>query len=102
MNTLASILSFVRRLRYGAGLDPVRDWLVMLILSIIAFIGIVVWNVWAFDTVANGGAIGAAPSNPKQLFRQSSLDAIRTVFEKRADEESRYVTGAYRYADPSL
>jgi len=101
MKILHSGISLIRRLHYGAGLDPVRDWLVMLMLSIIAFVGIVVWNIWAFDTVANGGAIGITPSAPQQLFNHTSLDAIHTVFEKRADEEAKYVTGVYRYADPS-
>jgi len=100
MTIFTTTVSFIRRLRYGANIDPGRDWLILVTCSTILLIGIIVWNVWAFDTVANGKVIGAAPAATPS-FNQASLDAIRTVFEDRADEEAKYVTGVYRYADPS-
>ena len=78
-----------------------RDWLVLLTFSILILLSIVVWNVWAFDTVAQGGVIGVAATSTPQAFNQSSLDEIHTVFNKRSLEESKYVTGVYRYNDPS-
>lgn len=93
--------SFLKRLRADAPRDPVRDWLVLLISSAIVFAGIIVWNVWAFDTVASGGVIGGAAPGSPPVFSRSSLDAIHAVFEKRAAEEAKYKTGTYRYADPS-
>mgnify|MGYP001579822424 CR=1 FL=1 len=100
MTIFTTTVSFIRRLRYGANIDPARDWLILVTCSTILLAGIIVWNVWAFDTVANGKAIGVAPAAAPS-FNQASLDAIRTVFENRADEEANYVTGVYRYADPS-
>lgn len=101
MNTSTTLGSFFGRLRSGMRFDPVRDWLVLLILSLFAFISIVVWNVWAFDTVARGGVIGSPVPKSAPVFNRSSIDAIHTIFEKRAAEEVKYVTGVYRYADPS-
>lgn len=101
MNTFNSMNSFLRRLHFGASLDPVRDWLMMLILSAIALIGIVVWNVWAFDTIASGGTIGAPTTRAPSVFSQTSLDAVRTIFANRAAEEAKYETGVYRFTDPS-
>ncbi len=49
---------FSKRDEASSRLDPERDWIMLLILSAIALTGIVVWNMWAFDTVANGGIIG--------------------------------------------
>lgn len=66
----------------------------------IALAGIFIWNVWAFDTVANGGVIGTATSTP-QAFSQSSLNTIRSIFEDRAEERAKYETGTYRFSDPS-
>ncbi|MBU6388431.1 hypothetical protein KGQ72_00935 [Patescibacteria group bacterium] len=93
---------FFKRLRSGERHDPVRDWLTIVAFSSIMLAGIIVWNVWAFDTVASGGAIGAPASATAPLFSRASLDAIHTIFTDRADEEAKYVTGVYRYADPSL
>lgn len=82
--------------------DPERDWLMLLIVSAIALSCIVVWNVWAFDTVANGGAIGSVSTSTKPAFDQASLEAVHVIFANRAAEKEKYTTGAYRYIDPSL
>jgi len=101
MHIFDTIGIFFRRLRSGASLDPVRDWLMMLTLAAIALIGIIVWNVWAFDTVASGGTIGVPPAATTVTFSPASLDAIRALFANRAAEEAKYETGAYKFADPS-
>ncbi len=92
----------LKRFRPSATLDPARDWLVLLILTTIILAGIIVWNVWAFDTVAGGGAIGTPPAKAPATFSQSSLDTIRTIFANRASEEAKYTTGVYSFTDPSL
>lgn len=90
----------MRRVRTGAA-DPVRDWYVLIRLSAIALLGIIVFHVWAFDTVARGGTLGGrAPSTPVAID-DSSLTKIRTIFADRAGEASKYTSGTYKYADPS-
>jgi len=101
MTNFNIISSFVSRARSSARLDPARDWIIMLIISLIVLTGVVIWNAWAFDTVAGGGTIGLATTSLVPTFNQSSLDAIRTVFANRAAEEEKYVTGVYRFSDPS-
>ncbi|MEK7515732.1 MAG: hypothetical protein AAB555_02250 [Patescibacteria group bacterium] len=101
MNAINSIHAFFSRVRSSSHIDPVRDWLVMLTISILAFAGIVVWNMWAFDTVARGGVIGTSATSTPPAFDSSSIEAIHEIFEKRSTEEAKYVTGVYRYADPS-
>lgn len=102
MNIFRSTGAFMSRLRFAeVSVDPVRDWLIILTLSILAFIGLIVWNIWAFDTVSRGGVIGTNATGTPPVFDGSSMEAVRTVFSKRADEEAKYVTGVYRYADPS-
>lgn len=101
MNTFNSIGSLFKRMRSGASVDPIRDWLMLLTLAIIAFVGIVVWNVWAFDTVAGGGTIGAPTTKAPAAFNPAALDKIRIIFENRAAEEAKYMTGVYSFTDPS-
>jgi hypothetical protein len=101
MNISNAFSSYFRRLRSGVRGDPVRDWLLLLTLAFIAFVCIVVWNVWAFDTVAQGGSIGTAATSTPPAFNSSSIDTINSVFQSRANEEAKYVTGVYRYSDPS-
>ncbi len=99
--TLDSLKTYVKRLLSGARLDPARDWLVLVTFSAIVLAGIIVWNVWAFDTVATGRIIGGQTTTLSPLFNQSSIDRIRTIFENRAEEELKYQTGVYRFGDPS-
>ena len=96
-----SLGSFITRVRSGMRQDPVRDWLVILTIALLAFVSLVAWNVWAFDTVARGGVLGTTPSEAPRTLNKSALDSIHDIFAKRAIEKEKYVTGAYRYADPS-
>lgn len=73
----------------------------MLICAVIVLAGVIVWNLWVFNTIARGGAIGSVEPNSPQVFKKSFLDDVRPIFEKRADEAKKYETGVYRYADPS-
>ena len=101
MNSIFNLIgSFLKRLRYGV-LNPARDWMTLIVLLAIALAGLVVWNVWAFDTVANGGVIGSTATSSPPIFTQTSLDGIHTIFANRAAEEAKYETGTYRFADPS-
>jgi hypothetical protein len=101
MNISNLLGAFFHRFRSGVRGDPVRDWLVLLSLAIVALVCIIVWNVWAFDTVAQGGSISAAATSTVPTFNRSSIDTINTVFQTRAAEDAKYVTGVYRYSDPS-
>lgn len=102
MNIFSFVGSHMQRLRYGARLDPVRDWMILLVLSLVMLIGIVAWNIWAFNTVAQGGTIGAPAAGAPMVFSRASLDAINAIFTNRAAEETKYATGVYTFADPSL
>ncbi len=84
-----------------AHIHPERDWLTLLTLAGITFAAILSWNLWAFNTVANGGTIGSGTVTATPVFSPASLDAINQTFAKRSAEEQKYVTGVYRYTDPS-
>ncbi len=101
MNIFNSSNSFLRRLRNSVHRDPARDWLMLLAFSTVALAGIIVWNARAFDTVANGGVIGVSATGTPPVFSHSSLDTIHSIFTSRATEEAKYVTGTYRFVDPS-
>ncbi len=85
-------------------LNPMRDWSALLVIVAIALIGSVMWNVWTFERVINGEAIGSLPA-PVASFTeapdQATLNTAHAIFEKRATEEAKYVTGIYHYTDPS-
>lgn len=84
-----------------ASIDPTRDWLLILTFAIVVLAGVVVWNIWAFDTVASGGNIGSSAPEASPILNSGLLNTVRTTFETRAEEEAKYVTGVYRYSDPS-
>ena len=93
--------SFLNHLHHGIRPNQTRDWLILLIFSGIAFLGIVIWNVWTFETIANGGIVDTSVIKTPPIFDRSSLDTVRAIFENRAAEEIKYEKGTYHYADPS-
>lgn len=89
------------RSRMPAGMDPVRDWIAVVTMSILILIGIIVWNVWAFETIAAGGTLGKTTVPPSVSFTPSSLSSVTSIFSTREEEQNKYLTGVYRFADPS-
>jgi hypothetical protein len=96
-----NLTSLRSRLSYGARIDPARDWSILLVLGGLVLVLVVVWNVWAFETVVNGGVLGNATVSSPPLFSQASLDTIQSLFSDRLVEETKYRDGTYRFADPS-
>lgn len=101
MNTSKYFKFFSKRTKSLFRLDPARDWFVLLVLSLLLLSVIIVWNAWAFDTVAGGGVIDTPSSNAAPLFSQSSLDTIHTIFANRAIEDAKYTSSSYHFTDPS-
>ena len=96
-----NIVATFKRIGRSSYADPARDWLILITLSTIALAGVIVWDIWAFDTVAGGGVIGTAVSQAPTVFDTSALDTVHTLFDSRAAEGSKYVTGTYHFVDPS-
>lgn len=98
---MSMIQSIFKKFRFNPRTDPARDWLFLVGIMILLFIGLIVWNAWAFDTVASGKNIGGVVPQSVPIFDETTLETVHTIFETRATEEAKYVTGVYRYTDPS-
>ncbi|MCX6790553.1 MAG: hypothetical protein NTV60_03470 [Candidatus Kaiserbacteria bacterium] len=92
----------LKQMKFLNRLDPERDWILLLIISVILLTSIVVWNAWTFDMIAKGGVIGSSATSTAPTLEQTSFEDIHAVFDKRAIEESNYTSGVYQYVDPSL
>lgn len=101
MTIFSKITVPIRRMRDGIHQNPVRDWFIILILSGFAFLGIIGWGLWTFDTVTKGGIIGSSTTSSPPIFNNSSLAEAHKVFAGRAGEAKKYETGEYQYTDPS-
>lgn len=101
MNLLKNNSKFSKQLHDIAHLDPVRDWFVLMTLSLLALSVILVWNVWAFDTLTNSEGVMATPGASAPVFKQSSLETTRSIFDNRDAQEAKYVSGEYTFTDPS-
>ena len=67
----------------------------------IALVVISIWNVWTFQTIANGGIMDAQAVTAPPIFDRPLLDSARTIIENRAVEEAKYKIDVYHYTDPS-
>ena len=93
--------ALLKRLRRGVRHDPARDWFMTLIFFGIALVVISIWNVWTFQTIANGGIMDAQAVTAPPIFDRPLLDSARTIIENRAVEEAKYKIDVYHYTDPS-
>ncbi len=101
MSIFKHTLGLVKRLYAFAHPNVLRDWFTLLTISLVALTAIVAWNVWAFDTVSNGGVISVPAPASVPIFNQMSLDVIHGIFNARELEEQHYTSGAYHFTDPS-
>lgn len=101
MKLIRHSIAFLKSMRRSSYQDPARDWILMVSLSIITLMGIIVWDAWAFSTAAGGGVLGEQAASTTPAFDSSSINIISTIFEQRSAEEAKYVTGVYKFIDPS-
>jgi len=100
-NFIQQLWSFCKRVWHTARPDPVRDWLVMLSIFFVAFVSILLANVWAFKAIEQGGGTASSANTTSTVLNRASLDAVRAILDQRAAEEEKYKSGAYHFTDPS-
>lgn len=104
MNTkinMGDLVAKLKSVRYGGRLQPLRDWILILSVAAVLLLGSMAWNAWLFIEVANGEILGAASAPTPSVFDHTSVEDVQTLFAKRSDEYQKYLTGAYRFVDPS-
>ena len=87
-----------RALRYGERIRPIRDWLVVLGVSVALLVASAVWNTWIFIDVVQGEVIGSAESPADTP--NGSIEAVQKLFDARGVEKARY-ENEHRFVDPS-
>jgi hypothetical protein len=86
-------------LKYGNVIRPHRDWLILLTISLIVFVGSAVWNAWLFNKVIRGEFLGDAPEvAPLQTL--DTLETVKDVLEERRVKELFYRVGS-SFVDPA-
>lgn len=94
----AHLKGYLKFLQYGDTVRPVRDWLVIVSIATLLVLAAAGWSYELFrTTTAPTESEGAAPSTS---VSRTSLDTVRGIFEKRAEERAHYLTD-YRFVDPS-
>jgi hypothetical protein len=88
--------------RYGDRMRPVRDWFVLLAISIMTLGVAVVWNAWLFDDVASGGTLLDAATSTPAAFSKSSLQSVEQIFQERAAEDATFASTTSNFTDPSI
>jgi hypothetical protein len=86
------------KLKYGQRIRPVRDWLVLLAAFGLLLLCSLGWNLWEFSQATQGNKIGSESVQPPV---QIKLDQVKSLFNERATEQTRYIQ-EYKFVDPSL
>jgi hypothetical protein len=100
LKDLISKLRVAKLPSYGESVHPVRDWFVIVAIALLLLVTSVGWNMWLFSRAIEGEAIGETPA-PTDTYDLSSLETVRSLFERRQAEEMRY-RNDYRFIDPAL
>ena len=88
----------LKKFSYGQDIHPARDWFVLLFVTVTLLIVSVLWNFWLLKSVEEGGTIGNEA--PPPAFDAAPIESVRTLFEARAEEKTRF-RQEYQFVDPS-
>ncbi len=99
MNELKKLLAKLKLPHGLGGMQPARDWFIMLTLSLIALVVSVLWNVFFFTSALNDQAAPASDASPTTGGR-SALPALEELFDARAADAIRFENASF--VDPSL
>lgn len=96
---LSSLTGIVKKISYGERPHPWRDWLIIVIVTVVLVAVAAGWSHYLFVHISSGEIFGA-PAQTGNDASESSLEAVRTTFEKRSIERTHYLTD-YHFVDPS-
>ncbi len=93
------ITTYLKFLRYGERIRPVRDWLVVLAVVAVLIISTSIWSYGLFRQTTAAERSQATAAAQASISR-ASLETVRNIFEARAAEHERYLS-EYHFVDPS-
>lgn len=94
----ANLTNLTKSLTYGDRPRPLRDWFVLLAVTLVLLLASVGWNLWTFDRVTDGEPLGETAEISQ--INTESVDRASALFERRELEADRYLR-EYRFVDPS-
>lgn len=78
-----------------------RDWSLVLVIAIVAFVATALWNGRAYLRVSGGEALSAPAADLATTTPPTVVESLQALFDERAREERKYVGGEYSFTDPS-
>lgn len=97
---LPSLTSSLSRFSYGSRIRPVRDWVALIILSLVVLAVFAVLAEWQYLEGAEADALSLPPL-PPETVSPDTLAETEAMFDQRAAEALRYQS-EYVFVDPSL
>ena len=88
------------KMGYGSRIKPMRDWIILVVVSLLLLGACAVWATWLFMTGASQDMVEGFVS-PHLVLSPELLQKTDLLFTERALEASRYQT-EYQFVDPSL
>ncbi len=82
-------------------LNPLRDWAILVIVTLLLLAASLWWNIRLFYNVQRGAIIGGETETTATSVDQSKLNELIKIFSTRAEEAIKYENGTYRFIDPS-
>lgn len=88
------------KIGYGSRIRPMRDWIILVCVSLLLLGGFAVWATWLSMTGdESDGAKAITPPTP--VLAPELLQKTDMLFTERALEAERY-RSEYQFVDPSL
>lgn len=101
MTTPISLQKITKFFHYGPVQKPMRDWLIIIGLALVAFFASIFFNVVTFWNIMEHKSIVKQVTTSVPVINQNAINKVNTIFSTRATEQVKYESGVYSFTDPS-
>jgi len=100
LSSLNPKLTSLPRISYGSRVRPARDWVVLVVSTIVLLAGLAVFATWEYLEGAKADPILNLPTTSNTISPEA-LKETEALFAERAAEAQRFQS-EYQFVDPSL
>lgn len=101
MNTTSFFRDILHNIKHGLKPNPIRDWFVVVIVTIIFLALDIVLSFFGFQSVMSVKQPNVITPTVAPMINQKAIHEAQQLFDTRASEQTKYESGSYSFADPA-
>lgn len=101
LSTFSESIQNLQKVHYGDQLRPVRDWFVLIVVTLVVLGSGAILNVLEFKNIISNKITTPSPVSHSSALNGAAMQKVQDIFTARANRQAKYESGDYSFTDPS-